>query len=144
MAIPNYLVQVLDRSTSTWVTVPLEFISYENYKITPNQMIDLDSYVASTGKLIRNVLSHTRTKIEFTTPLIESDDWKTVWNIIKAGFHPDNPTERKIRVRYYNPLTDTTAIGTFYVPDVEFDVRWFDKATQTIHYNGVRVAMIEY
>ena len=134
------LVQVYDQANSTYVTIPLNLMRYEEYKVTPQQMIDLDSYVAETGKLIRNVLDHTRSKIEFNTPYITSTDWATLWGIISAGFI--NTTERNVKIRYYNPFTDGYRVGTCYVPDVEFTVRNIDNGV--INYDGIRVAFIEY
>lgn len=138
----NGLIRVKDQGTSTYVTIPLKYISYENYKVTPQQMIDLDSYVSETGKLIRNVLSHTRTKIEFTTPYINSKDWAALWAIISAGF--SDALERKCRIIYYDPFEDTYKNITCYVPDIEFTVRNVDETAKVVNYDGIRIAFIEY
>ena len=138
------LVQVLDQTVSpkVWVTIPNKYISFDNYKITPDQAIDLDSYVTETGKLYRNVLSHTRSKIEFTTPIITSTEWNSVLAIIKKGYY--GAKERNLRIKYYNPETDDYSIGTFYRPDIDYGARWIDEDTGVIQYDGIRVAFIEY
>lgn len=136
----NGLIRVKDINTSTYVTIPLKYISYENYKITPQQRIDLDSYVAETGALIRSVLQHTRTKVEFSTPYINSTDWAALWSIISAGF--SSVLERKCRIIYYDPFEDTYKNVTCYVPDVEFTVRNIDNGV--VNYDPIRVAFIEY
>lgn len=113
---------------------------YEEYKVTPDQMIDLDSYVSETGVLIRNVLSHTRSKIEFNTPYITSTDWNALWSLISTYF--TSASERKVTIQYYDPLTDDYKTANCYVPDVEFTIRNIDNGV--INYDGIRVAFIEY
>ena len=136
----NGLIRVKDVNTSTYVTIPLKYMRYEEYKVTPQQMIDLDSYVSETGKLIRNVLSHTRTKIEFNTPYISTADWNALWAIISAGF--SDPVARKCRIIYYDPFGDTYRNITCYVPDIEFTIRNIDGTS--VNYGEIRIAFIEY
>lgn len=134
------LLRIKNVSTQSYVTVPLKYMRYEEYKVTPNQMIDLDSYVSETGVLIRNVLDHTRSKIEFNTPYITSTDWNALWSIISDGF--SDAKARKCRIIYYDPLSDTYKNATCYVPDVELTIRNIDNGI--INYDGIRVAFIEY
>lgn len=134
------LIRIRDKVNSTWVSIPLKYMRYEEYKVTPDQMIDLDSYVSETGVLIRNVLSHTRSKIEFNTPYITSTDWNTLWSLISTYF--TSASERKVTIQYYDPLTDDYKTANCYVPDVEFTVRNIDNGV--INYDGIRVAFIEY
>ena len=134
------LIRIRDKVNSTWVSIPLKYMRYEEYKVTPDQMIDLDSYVSETGVLIRNVLSHTRSKIEFNTPYITSTDWNTLWSLISTYF--TSASERKVTIQYYDPLTDDYKTANCYVPDVEFTIRNIDNGV--INYDGIRVAFIEY
>lgn len=134
------LIRIRDKVNSTWVNIPLRYMRYEEYKVTPDQMIDLDSYVSETGVLIRNVLSHTRSKIEFNTPYITSTDWNTLWSLISTYF--TSASERKVTIQYYDPLTDDYKTANCYVPDVEFTIRNIDNGV--INYDGIRVAFIEY
>lgn len=142
MALGNYLIRVRKADKSGWQVIPTGLISYETYKATPDQMIDLDSYVAETGVLIRNVLSHTRTKIEFETPYCNDTQWKQLWAIISDGF--TDATARKCRIQYYDNLTDSYKLAWCYVPDVELTIRNVDWANKTINYDPIRVAFIEY
>lgn len=135
-------VEVYNQNTSAYVPLPLKHVSYENYKVTPAQRIDLDSYTSETGELIRNVLSHTRSKIEFETPYINSAQWNQVITIIKNGYI--STKERKIKLRYYSPEVDDYREGYFYRPDIEYTVRNVDKNTGVINYDSIRVAFIEY
>lgn len=137
------IIRVRDaNNTSTWYKIPLKYIKYEEYKVTPQQMIDLDSYVSETGQLIRNVLDHSRTKIEWNTPYITSTEWNTLWSTITSCI--TDAKARKIRIQYYNPLTDSYRTAWAYIPDIEFTVRNVDEAAGVINYDEIRIAFIEY
>lgn len=136
------VVAVMNKLSKVYTSIPLDKIRYDTYQTTPNQALDLDSYRAETGVLIRNVLSHTATKIEFNTPSMTNLQWEEVWNIIKAGFN--NSTERKLKLKYYDQMSATYKTGWFYVPDVQFTIRNIDEASGIINYDEVRVAFIEY
>lgn len=135
------LVAVYNQQTSTYVPLPLDSIGYENYTAAPDQVLDLDSYVSETGVLIRTVLDHTRTKVEFSTPYTDSTKWQPVLAIIKAGY-VDNG--RRLKLRYYDDDTDGYKTGWFYVPDIEYSYRHVDNDNEIIHYGPIRVAFIEY
>ena len=142
----SYVVRVYQNATSTWANIPNVMIAYETYKVTPDQMIDLDSYVNEQGKLVRNVLEHTRSKIEFNTPYCNDAQWATVWDVIKGGFGWGGSAvnERKVRIQFYNPLTNTNDKATCYVPDIELTMRNVDFPNKIINYDPIRVAFIEY
>lgn len=134
------LMQIQNAGTSTWVTVSAsDYIAYESYKVTINTM-DLDSYRSETGVLIRNVLSHKAAKIEFNTPLISSTKLQSLLTIIKNGYI--DATARKMKIKYYDPETDGYKTGTFYMADPDYGMRHIDG--NTINYQGVRFAFIEY
>ena len=135
------LVAVQNRSSKVYTSIPLGKIRYETYQITPQQAIDLDSYRAETGTLIRNVVG-SKCKLEFNTPIMSDSEWNAVWNIISAGFN--NNTEKKLKLRYYDTLSATYKTGFFYVPDVQTQIRNIDESTGKIMYNEIRVAFIEY
>ena len=135
------LIQVQKKADSTWVTIPLEYIRFETYQATPQQAIDLDSYRAETGTLIRNVVG-SKAKLEFNTPIMSDSDWQAVWSIISAGFN--NSNEKRLKLRYYDTLSATYKTGYFYVPDVQTQIRNIDESTGKIMYNEIRVAFIEY
>ena len=134
------LIQVQNTTTHSWVTLPLKYIRYETYKVTPDQMLDLDSYTSETGLLIRNVLDHTRSKIEFNTPYITNTEFQALLAIIKDGY--TKPAERRLRLRYYDPEIDGYRLGYFYRPDIDYTVRNIDGAE--INYSEIRIAFIEY
>lgn len=135
------LVQVMTYGTSTYTKIPLKYIRFETYQITPQQAIDLDSYRAETGTLIRNVVG-SKAKLEFNTPIMSDSDWQAVWAIISAGFN--NSDEKRLKLRYYDTLSNSYKTGIFYVPDVNTSIRNIDESTGKIMYNEIRVAFIEY
>ena len=136
------VVAVWDRTRHMYVSIPLSDIRYDTHQTTPNQALDLDSYRSETGVLIRNVLSHTVTKIELNTPSMTNLQWEELWDIIKAGFN--NMAERKLKLKYYDQMNATYKTGWFYVPDVQFKIRNIDEANGIINYNEIRIAFIEY
>ena len=155
MAYAGYIVKVGS------YTIPNSYIAYESYKISPNQVMDLDSGRDTTGVLHRNVLSHTATKIEFNTPdFIRNDAWNTLWTNISSQFSrgvdaADRQRWRTASVNYYNPLTDGYETKTCYMPDPQLNIAWVDpKANDPIpaiaakhrivKYHAVRLAFIEY
>ena len=136
----NYgLVQV--HNGTAYISIPLGYMRYETYQITPQQTIDLDSYRSENGNLLRNPVA-TKCKIEFNTPLMTDSEWADVWRIIKAGFN--NNTERKLKLRYYDTLSATYKTGYFYVPDVQTTIRNIEEGPGVINYQEIRLAFIEY
>lgn len=135
------LVQVKNPNNGTFTSIPHGMIRYETYQITPDQMLDLDTFRSETGLLIRNVLSHSATKIEFNTPVTTSTKWNAVLNIIKTGYVDGKA--RRLRLRYYDPETDDYKAGWFYRPDIQYTIRNIE-TDGTINYDEIRVAFIEY
>lgn len=113
---------------------PMKFIAHHSYDATPNQKQDEDSYQDSTGRLRRNVLPHTRTKIEWNTPFLHLADKKEM-----QSYFPNRET---MTVEYWNDETNSYETGTFYVPDIKFP--YYDVDDDDIRYNPIRVAVIEY
>lgn len=136
------LLQVQNHGNSSWVKIPLTYIKIEEYQVTPDQMLDLDSYRSETGVLIRNALTHTATKVEFTTPHIRRPDLNALLKIISDGYI--NSKEHDVKLKYYDQYTDDYKTGHFYVPDIEFTINHINEDTGEILYNPVRIAFIEY
>lgn len=113
---------------------PEKYIAHGSYNATPNQKQDEDSYQDGYGRLHRNVLPHTRSKIERTTPFMHLDS-----KIDMQSYFPDRVT---MEVEYWNDETNTYTKGTFYVPDIQFP--YYDASGTDIRYNPIRIALIEY
>lgn len=115
------------------VIFPNSLIAFGTFSIMPNQRQDLNSYRDSTGYLHRNVLPHKITKIEFTTKVLHSDDKIMLQGILK--------NREEYQLEYWN---DEYQTGTFYSPDIKYEIYDIDKISGDIRYKPVRIAMIEY
>lgn len=121
---------------------PLKYIRYETYKVTPDQNQDLNSTVDTTGNLHRYPLDHTRSKVEFNMPVMTSDEMNTLISTISSYWN--KPTERKVSMRYFDPLTNGYKTGSFYIPDIDFVMMNVDESAGVIKYQETRIAFIEY
>jgi hypothetical protein len=115
------------------VIFPNNLILFGTFSIIPSQRQDQDSYRDSTGYLHRNILPHKVTKIEFNTKLLHESDKAELENILQR--------RDEYALEYWNSGYQT---GTFYSPDLKFDVYDIDKGSGDIRYKPVRIAMIEY
>lgn len=140
--ITDYLVSVQKSDGSGWIKIPTDLIEYESYKANPHQMIDLDSYRSETGTLKRNVLDHSSTKLEFNLRRSTDDAFRQFWTILNRAF--TSKKAHKLKVRYYDPYTDSYQTAVCYVPDVELTIRNVDFTNKTINYEPIRIAFIEY
>lgn len=130
------------KTGNSWVNVPLDFIAFESYSSTPDQRMEANANRATSGKLVRNTVEHTATKIEFNTPPITNIDVGTLNGLLSAAYI--DPLERKLEARYYDQETDSYKTGEFYVPDREYPIYRVDLTTNTIYYKSLRYAFIEY
>ena len=139
MAYSGYLIKV-----GTW-TFPLKYIKYETYKITANQRIDLDSTVTTQGYLWRQVLPHTRTKVEFDVPYMNMADQQTIMTNLRAAWAANGTTlQRECIVTYYDPETNDYKTMNCYMPDIDWKIRNIDNnAPYNINYSETRLAFIE-
>ena len=138
------LVQLLDTVNTPPVNwkFPLKYIRYESYKVTPDQNQDLNSTVDTTGNLHRYPLDHTRSKVEFNMPVMTSNEMNTLISTISSYWN--KPTERKVSMRYFDPLTNGYKTGSFYIPDIDFVMMNVDESAGVIKYQETRIAFIEY
>lgn len=107
----------------------------QTYKITPDQQQDKDSYQDVTGVLHREVLPHTRSKIELKTKYM----WQKDLDDFLSYFIGDR---KEIAVRYWSNEKKEYVSGIFYSPDIDFEV--YRMVGKDIEYFPVRVAFIEY
>lgn len=123
-----------------------KFMGINNYTSTPNQMQDLDSYVNANGRLKRNVMPHSRTKIEFNTPYLRHAQKLELVTILNTAMSLndgvcDKP-ERKVRIRFYNDWTDDYETAFYYISDVSF--QYGGTYSGVPLYMPIRIALIEY
>ena len=139
MAYAGYLIKV-----GAW-TFPLKYLRYDTYKITPNQRIDLDSTVTTAGYLWRQVLPHTRTKVEFDMPLMTMADQVYIMSNLRAAWAANGTSlQRECVVSYYDMETDSYKSMTCYMPDIDWKIRNVDnEPPYQINYDETRLAFIE-
>ncbi len=128
MAFAGYLLKI----NST--IFPNKYIQLDSYVSTPNQIMDVDSYRDADGVLHRNTLTHTASKIEFNTPCLNLADK----NKLKIYI----PTRKKLTLEYWNDDANAYTTGTFYVPDITYDI--YHITSNDIIYKPIRIAFIEY
>lgn len=108
----------------------------QDYSSTPNQAQDKNSYQDLTGELHREILPHTRSKIEFKTPPMSLEE-----KIVFQSFFPNRKRHPKISVEYWNDEDNAYTSGEFYNPDITY--RPYPSGN-TIAYKPFRVALIEH
>lgn len=120
----------------------VKFIKQESYKISPAQRQDRDSFINTQGGLNRNVLPHTRSKIEINTIPMDNTKMAELWGIIRANYISE--LERKVPLTYYRQDTDDYASGAFYIPDPQFPIKRIDREHNKIFYDSMTLKFIEY
>lgn len=128
MAFSGYLIKVGSNN------IPNRFISLKSYKSTPNRQQDLDSYRDANGYLKRNILPHTATTIQFSTPYLRLAD--------KQALQAFLPSRKKLSLTYWNDETNAYATGDFYIPDVEYAI--YSVTATDIIYMPIAYEFIEY
>lgn len=139
MAYAGYLIKL---GGSSGTALPVKYIAINSYKSTPNQRMEAKASRSVDGYLHRTTVSHVATKIEFTTPVITNKDLAALNTLLSNNF--SNTLERKITINYYDQETDTYRNADCYMPDISYEIDHIDKKTNTVYYNGIRYAFIEY
>ena len=110
----KYFVKIIKASTGEEKPIPNKYISLTSYVSTPHQRQDLDSFQDNEGRLHRNTLTHTRSKLEWNTPPLYERDLITLQNILNSGII--NQKERKSKIIHY--CFDTHTLFNLPQPDV--------------------------
>lgn len=117
--------------------IPLSIMKVDTYQSSPAQRQDLDAYRDADGKMHRNTLDHTATKIEFETVMLSEHDFRGLIDSIIAQYTV--PLERKVSLTYYDDEHGNYRTGDFYLP-----ATWTFKRYNKNIYNSFRIAFIEY
>lgn len=142
MSFNGYLVKLIAANNAK-TEIPLEYIRYSTYKITPNQRLDLDTGLRDiTGVMHRNVVQHEVSKLEWNCPSMSNS--KLNWLLTLLRNHWRDPLQRDVYLEYYDMETDSYKTGHFYIPDIDYSIRNIDAANNIINYNETRIAFIEY
>ena len=119
------------------VEFPTKYIRADTYKVTPDQITDLDDYTDNDGRFHKNELPAKATKIEFHFIPLRLRDMKNVLQIIPS----DNDS---IIIEYWNPRKSIYQSGQAYVPDISYEPYMVYRDIKDILYKATRVAFIEY
>ena len=138
MAFNGKLIEL--KTNNSYVEFPLRYIKAESYKVTPCQRMESSANRATTGVLVRATVSHTASKIDLSTPPVTNSEVNAIHTLLSNAY--TDALQRKLDLRYYDPSSDSYKTGTFYVPDIDFDINRVQGTI--IHYNPVRIAFIEY
>lgn len=139
MAYNGYLIKV---GGTNGTILPMKYIKVEGYDITPNQRLESEAKRAVTGVLHRTTVSHTATKVEFNTPYLTNSQMNNMMTLFRNAW--TSAIERKITIEYYDMESDIYKEGTFYMPDIKFEIDHVDNVRNIIYYKETRVAFIEY
>ncbi len=133
MAYEGYLLKM------NGVKIPHKYMEHDSYKVKVNTQ-DLNSEQDANGKLHRNVLEHSSIKIEWNFPSATNIFMQELLSIFRGIWGKSN--ERKAECTVYVPEWDEYHTGTFYMPDMEFQI--YSIQNDIIRYRSVRMALIEY
>lgn len=122
------------------VSLPNRYIAQGTYSITPNQRTELSAYRDNNNSLHRATSPNHKTKITFSTTVLDLNDKINLQSIIASGII--NNTERKVQVTYWNDETNSYHTSYFYIPDVTFTI--LDTLGSNIYYNPISYTFIEY
>lgn len=140
MAFTGYLIKV--GASGYEVEIPLKYMRAETYTVTPNQRLEWSAERDVTGVLHRETTPNMPPKIEFNTPLMTNSDINALNAILSAAYSV--AAERKLRVTYYDPESDSYKAHDCYMPDVHYQIRNVDTANNVINYEELRYAFIGY
>lgn len=133
MAYQGYLIKV------GGTVFPMKYIRAETYKCTPNQRIDQGSDSDATGVLHRNVLPHTRSKIEFETPqMLRGADVLAISTLLGLAGN----AKRDVTITYWDHESQDYKTGKCYVPDIAYQI--MRNKGDDLVYMPIRYAFIEY
>lgn len=139
MAFSGYLIKI---GGSGGTELPMTYMKAESYKATPSQRMEVKAARDATGVLHRNTVEHTATKIEFETPPMTNRDVATLMGLFRSNWSNEN--ERRLDIEYYNEEEDDYITADVYIPDIQYPIYRIDLATNTVYYNPIRIAFIEY
>lgn len=122
---------------------PNKYLVPSSYKTTPYQRLELDSYRDANALLHRETIGNYKTKIDFNTKAnLKEQDKVNMFNIFSSGLV--NQRERKYYIEYWNDETHSYKQGYFYMPDLEYTIKKIDEKNNTLIYDSIRIAFIEY
>ena len=139
MAYNGYLIKL---GGSSGTPLPMKFIKLDGYNISPNQRMEAEAGRSVTGLLHRTTVAHTASKIEINTPYITNRDVDEMMTLFRNAW--TSTLERKLNLEYYDMETNSYKAGTFYMPDIKFEIDHIEADINVVVYKEIRIAFIEY
>jgi hypothetical protein len=139
MAYNGYLIKL---GGSSGTPLPMKFIKLDGYNISPNQRMEAEAGRSVTGLLHRTTVAHTASKVEINTPYITNRDVDEMMTLFRNAW--TSTLERKLNLEYYDMETNSYKTGTFYMPDIKFEIDHIEADINVVVYKEIRIAFIEY
>ena len=140
MAFSGYLIKVGTGLAA--VEIPMKYMRYTSYKVTPDQRMEWSAERDTTGVLHRETVANKPPKIEFETPYMTNSDIVALNTMIQAKYTV--AAERKLDITYYDPESDSYKTAAVYMPDVDYKIYNVDSVNNKILYEPLRYAFIGY
>ena len=140
MAFTGYLIKVGTGLAA--VEIPMKYMRYTSYKVTPDQRMEWSAERDTTGVLHRETVANKPPKIEFETPYMTNSDIVALNTLIQGKYTVS--AERKLDITYYDPESDSYKTAAVYMPDVDYKIYNVDSVNNKILYEPLRYAFIGY
>lgn len=140
MAFSGYLIKVGTGLAA--VEIPMKYMRYTSYKVTPDQRMEWSAERDTTGVLHRETVPNKPPKIEFETPYMTNSDIVALNTLIQGKYTV--AAERKLDITYYDPESDSYKTAAVYMPDVNYKIYNVDATNNRILYEPLRYAFIGY
>lgn len=140
MAFSGYLIKVGTGLAA--VEIPMKYMRYTSYKVTPDQRMEWSAERDTTGVLHRETVANKPPKIEFETPYMTNKDIVALNTLIQGKY--TIAAERKLDITYYDPESDSYKTAAVYMPDVDYKIYNVDSVNNRILYEPLRYAFIGY
>lgn len=139
MAFEGYLIYIGDDE----VPFSNEYIFKETFHISPGKRQDVNSGLNNNYVLRRNVAAHTRTTIEWSAPpQIDNITMVKICNQFTSKYISE--LERKVKIKYYVPSSDSYKQGYFYLADPEYVIKSIDEIKKKVFYATIKFSLVEY
>lgn len=123
---------------------PNEYLAIDKCTSTPNTRVEIEAYRDDyTQNLTRVTAPGKKTKEEYyTKDDLTLEDKITIQNIMKSGLIDE--LQRKYHVTFWNDETNSYQEADIYIPDITYTRKQIDEKNNTIIYESIKIATVEY
>ena len=139
MAYAGYLIKL---GGSSGTELPMTYIKAQSYNVEPDRHKENKTNYAVTGKLHRNIASHTSMKIEFDTPQLTNTQLAALETLFTNAM--TDTTKKDITIYYYDTATDSYKTANCYMPDPKHPISRIDPVHNVVYFKPIRYTFIEY